>query len=158
MTTAGIAKLPVAEKLLLMERLWDSLRVQADSSVVPVWHKDVLAERLRRLDTGNEPTSPGQRPRSASAPRSKLGDVARVRIARSAEAALLEGHVFHKRQQAGVGDCFLDSLYFDIDALPLHAGIHPRPDGRLHRLSTKPGLDHGASRLIARVGFGQSLE
>lgn len=58
MTTAGIAKLPVAEKLLLMERLWDSLRVQADSSVVPVWHKDVLAERLRRLDTGNEPTSP----------------------------------------------------------------------------------------------------
>ncbi|MFO0729418.1 MAG: addiction module protein [Nitrospiraceae bacterium] len=57
MTTADIAKLPVAEKLLLMEQLWDSLRVQADSSVVPAWHKDVLAERLRRLDTGNEPTS-----------------------------------------------------------------------------------------------------
>jgi len=32
-------------------------RVQADSSAVPAWHKDVLAERLRRLDTGNEPTS-----------------------------------------------------------------------------------------------------
>ena len=58
MTTTDIAKLPVAEKLLLMERLWDALRVQADSSVVPSWHKDVLAERLRRLDTGNEPTSP----------------------------------------------------------------------------------------------------
>jgi putative addiction module component (TIGR02574 family) len=57
MTTADIADLPVAEKLLLMERLWDALRVQADSSVVPAWHKDVLAERLRRLDTGTEPTS-----------------------------------------------------------------------------------------------------
>lgn len=57
MTTADIAKLPVAEKLLLMEKLWDALRVQADSSVVPAWHKDVLEERLRRLDTGNEPTS-----------------------------------------------------------------------------------------------------
>ncbi len=57
MTTADIAKLPVAEKLLLMERLWEALRVQADSSVVPAWHRDVLAERLRRLDAGNEPTS-----------------------------------------------------------------------------------------------------
>ncbi|KAA0208509.1 MAG: hypothetical protein EDM71_04110, partial [Proteobacteria bacterium] len=35
MTTADIAKLPIAEKLLLMEQLWDALRVQADSSVVP---------------------------------------------------------------------------------------------------------------------------
>ena len=57
MTTADIAGLPVAEKLLLMERLWDALRAQADSGVVPAWHKDVLAERLRRLDAGNEPTS-----------------------------------------------------------------------------------------------------
>ncbi len=56
MTTADISK-PVAEKLLLMERLWDSLRVQADGGIAPARHKDVLAERLRRLDTGNEPTS-----------------------------------------------------------------------------------------------------
>lgn len=57
MTTADIAKLPVAEKLLLMERLWDALRVQAESSVAPAWHKEILAERLRRLDSGSEPTS-----------------------------------------------------------------------------------------------------
>ncbi|MCE7902233.1 MAG: addiction module antitoxin RelB [Gammaproteobacteria bacterium PRO9] len=57
MTTADISKLPVAEKLLLMERLWDALRAQADSGIVPAWHEDVLAERLRRLDAGNEPTS-----------------------------------------------------------------------------------------------------
>jgi hypothetical protein len=29
MTTVDIEKLPVAEKLLLMEQLWDALRVQA---------------------------------------------------------------------------------------------------------------------------------
>jgi putative addiction module component (TIGR02574 family) len=57
MTTADIADLPMAEKLLLMERLWDALRAQADSGVVPAWHKEVLAERLRRLDAGSEPTS-----------------------------------------------------------------------------------------------------
>ena len=58
MTTTDIAELPVAEKLLLMEKLWDALRVQADSSVTPDWHKDVLAERLRRLDNGSEPVTP----------------------------------------------------------------------------------------------------
>jgi putative addiction module component (TIGR02574 family) len=58
MTTADIAELPVAEKLLLMEQLWDALRAQADSGVVPAWHQDVLAERLRRLDNGSEQISP----------------------------------------------------------------------------------------------------
>ena len=133
MTTADIAKLPVAEKLLLMERLWDALRVQADSSVVPAWHKDVLAERLSRLDAGDDSFRPGQRPRSAFARGSKQADVAQVRIARSAEVDLLEGCVFYEQQQAGVGDYFLYSLYADIDALALYAGIHPQHDGRLHR-------------------------
>lgn len=50
-----------------------------------------------------------------------------------AEADLLEGYVFYERQQAGVGDYFLDSLYAEIDALALYAGIHPKPEGRLHR-------------------------
>lgn len=40
-----------------MERLWDALRAHADSGIIPAWHKDVLAERLRRLDSGSEPTS-----------------------------------------------------------------------------------------------------
>ena len=59
--------------------------------------------------------------------------MALVRIARSAETDLLEGYVFYERQQAGIGDYFLDSLYADIDALALYAGIHPKPDNRLHR-------------------------
>lgn len=60
-----------------------------------------------------------------------------VRIARSAETDLLEGYVFYEEQQAGIGDYFLDSLFADIDALALYAGIHPKPDGRLHRTLAK---------------------
>jgi len=60
-----------------------------------------------------------------------------VRIARSAETDLLEGYAFYEEQQAGIGDYFLDSLFADIDALTLYAGIHPKPDGRLHRTLAK---------------------
>lgn len=57
-----------------------------------------------------------------------------VRIARSAEADLLNGFMFYERQQAGVGTYFLDSVYADIDSLMLYAGQHPKPHGRLHRM------------------------
>ena len=60
-----------------------------------------------------------------------------VRIARSAETDLLEGYAFYEQQQAGIGEYFLDSLFADIDALALFAGIHPKPDGRLHRTLAK---------------------
>jgi hypothetical protein len=53
-----------------------------------------------------------------------------IRIARSAEIDLLEGFAFYEEQQAGIGEYFLDSLFADIDALVLFAGIHPKPDGR----------------------------
>lgn len=58
MTNLEIAALPVSEKLQLMESLWDSIcrepLVEAD---MPSWHKEVLAERLRRFDLGDEPVS-----------------------------------------------------------------------------------------------------
>jgi plasmid stabilization system protein ParE len=57
-----------------------------------------------------------------------------VRIARSAETDLLEGFVFYEKQQPGIGDYFLDSLFADIDALALYAGIHIKFDDRLHRM------------------------
>ena len=60
-----------------------------------------------------------------------------VRIARSAETDLLEGYAFYEQQHAGIGEYFLDSLFADIDALALFAGIHPKPDGRLHRTLAK---------------------
>ncbi len=61
----------------------------------------------------------------------------RVEIARSAETDLLQGFAFYERQQAGVGDYFLDSLFADIDALTLYGDIHPKPGGCLHRTLAK---------------------
>ena len=61
----------------------------------------------------------------------------RLRIARSAEDDLINGFRFYERQQAGVGEYFLDSLSADIDALVLFAGIHPKPFGRFHRTLAK---------------------
>jgi plasmid stabilization system protein ParE len=60
-----------------------------------------------------------------------------VQIARSAETDLREGFSFYEQQQAGIGDYFLDSRFADIDSLTLFAGIHPKPDGRLHRTLAK---------------------
>jgi plasmid stabilization system protein ParE len=61
----------------------------------------------------------------------------RIEIARSAETDLLQGFTFYERQQMGIGDYFLDSLFSDIDALSLYGGVHPKPDGRLHRTLAK---------------------
>ena len=61
----------------------------------------------------------------------------KILLTRSAERDLLEGHTFYERQAQGVGTYFLDSLFADIDALVLYAGIHPKPDGRFHRTLAK---------------------
>lgn len=58
MTTDDVAELPLAEKLKLMESLWDSLCAQTNGDVAPEWHGAVLAERLRRLDSGEETLTP----------------------------------------------------------------------------------------------------
>ena len=58
MTTADIAAMPVAEKLKLLEALWDSLCATSDRDLAsPPWHAEVLEARLQRLAAGTEPTS-----------------------------------------------------------------------------------------------------
>ncbi len=60
----------------------------------------------------------------------------RVQLLDEAEQDLLDGHNFYERQQAGLGEYFLDSLYSDIDSLQLFAGIHRRHFG-FYRLLSK---------------------
>jgi plasmid stabilization system protein ParE len=60
-----------------------------------------------------------------------------VRIGASAERDLLIGFDFYESQAEGPGQYFLDSLFADIDALTLYAGIHPKPLAGLHRSLTK---------------------
>ncbi|ADB16182.1 hypothetical protein Psta_1507 [Pirellula staleyi DSM 6068] len=45
-----IDKLPPAEKLALIERLWESLARTPSDVPVPAWHERVLAERLANPD------------------------------------------------------------------------------------------------------------
>ena len=56
-----------------------------------------------------------------------------VRIGASAERDLLIGFEFYETQAAGLGQYFLDSLFSDIDALALYAGVHPKPIADLYR-------------------------
>ena len=48
----------------------------------------------------------------------------KIRILESASEDLVEGWRFYQRQEEGLGDYFLDSLFSDIDSLQLYAGIH----------------------------------
>jgi hypothetical protein len=58
MTHTDLAKMPVAEKIQLMESLWESLSNDAlADTAVPAWHGDVLAARRALLDQGKEPVS-----------------------------------------------------------------------------------------------------
>ena len=56
-----------------------------------------------------------------------------VRIGASAERDLFVSFDFYETQAAGLGQYFLDSLFSDIDALALYAGVHPKPLAGLNR-------------------------
>ena len=59
MTTVDVVAMPVSEKLKLMEALWDSLCLQSGGNLdLPAWHDEVLAQRLRRLASGEETVAP----------------------------------------------------------------------------------------------------
>jgi len=60
----------------------------------------------------------------------------KVEILPSAIADLALGFAFYEKQQPGLGDYYLDSLFADIDSLALHAGIH-RKIFWSHRLLAK---------------------
>jgi hypothetical protein len=47
-----IDQLTIAEKLRIMEELWNDLRKRAEDVPVPQWHKDLLDERKRLIETG----------------------------------------------------------------------------------------------------------
>jgi putative addiction module component (TIGR02574 family) len=58
MTRTDLAKMPISEKIQLMESLWESLSSDAGAaSVVPAWHGDVLAKRAEQIDQGEESVS-----------------------------------------------------------------------------------------------------
>jgi hypothetical protein len=61
----------------------------------------------------------------------------KIRILDSAAQDLIDGAHFYERQELGLGEYFLDSLYADIDSLILYAGIHARFFSHYQRLLAK---------------------
>ena len=58
MTHTDLGKMPISEKIQLMESLWESLSNDAvAAAAVPAWHGDVLAKRQVLLDQGEEPVN-----------------------------------------------------------------------------------------------------
>jgi hypothetical protein len=47
-----IPKLPVADKLAIMEALWSDLHGAMEASSPPDWHREVLDERMRLIQSG----------------------------------------------------------------------------------------------------------
>ena len=48
-----IDKMSVTERLQVMDQLWDSLNRSGDEIPSPDWHKDVLADRKARAQSGD---------------------------------------------------------------------------------------------------------
>ena len=59
-----------------------------------------------------------------------------LHILESAFIDLADGRDFYERQDDGLGEYFLDSLFSDIDSLAPYAGIHRKIFG-FHRLLSK---------------------
>jgi hypothetical protein len=52
MSIAEIVKLPLREKLQIMEAIWEDLRDHADRFEVPLEHRALLDSRRERVATG----------------------------------------------------------------------------------------------------------
>ena len=49
-----LESMTIAQELSAMELLWADLSAKAPDEISPAWHFDVLAERERRLASGEE--------------------------------------------------------------------------------------------------------
>ena len=50
--SSQIDKMSVAERLQVMEQLWDALSREGRNMASPQWHRDVLADRKARAERG----------------------------------------------------------------------------------------------------------
>lgn len=61
----------------------------------------------------------------------------KIRILDAASQDLIAGARFYEKQEAGLGEYFIDSLFSEIDSLLIYAGIHPVFFGAYHRMLAK---------------------
>lgn len=52
-STAEINKMPIKERIILMEELWNSLRhIDNPEIESPEWHEGILRDRLQKINDG----------------------------------------------------------------------------------------------------------
>jgi len=51
-TEFQIDQMTLAEKLRVMEKIWEDLRARAEGVPMPQWHKDLLDQREKRIESG----------------------------------------------------------------------------------------------------------
>ena len=56
MSFNDIKNMPTAQKIYLMETLWESLCAEGTEPKSPLWHKELLAIRAKKLKGGNVKT------------------------------------------------------------------------------------------------------
>lgn len=61
----------------------------------------------------------------------------KLQILSLAASDLAAGKDFYEQQQSGLGQYFLDTLFSDIEALLLHAGVHVQYLGYFRALSRR---------------------
>ena len=52
MTTAELKEMPVNERIILMEELWDTLCHENLDLQSPHWHKEIIDERIELIRSG----------------------------------------------------------------------------------------------------------
>ncbi len=63
-TTAELIRLPVSERLELIERLWDSIDAEADSLPLSDWQREEVDTRMDALESGTSIGAPWDEVRS----------------------------------------------------------------------------------------------
>lgn len=52
MNAAEVKNMSATDRLQIMETIWDSFQYEQEAIKSPQWHKDILAERKLKIDSG----------------------------------------------------------------------------------------------------------
>ena len=132
MSFNDIKNMPTAQKIHLMEVLWESLCAEGTEPKSPFWHKELLDIRAKKLKGGNVKTYTLDELKAL-----RQTKVFKVVTTEFALDDLELGRAFYANKSIELGDYFFDSLITDIESLNFYAGIHIGEDGFYKMLSKR---------------------
>lgn len=61
----GIDRLPIEDRIRLVDEIWDSIAAETAGEEIPQWHKDILDERLADLAAHPQDSVPWEEVRAS---------------------------------------------------------------------------------------------